>query len=60
MHNALTSLPCVEPASVKVNVSLQEARFTVKDKGKCDVQEVRKAIEGVGFTVADVKLTAAP
>jgi len=57
VHDALTALPCVEPGSIKVDVTVQEARFTVKDKSKCSMQEVTKAIEDVGFTVADAKLT---
>jgi hypothetical protein len=56
VHDALTSLPCVEPGSIKVEVAVQEARFTVKDKSNCTVQDVTKAIEDVGFTVANVKL----
>lgn len=56
MQHALTSLPCVEPDSIKVDVTVQEARFTVKDKSTCTTQEVTKAIENVGFTVANVKL----
>ena len=56
MHEALTSLPCVETGSIKVDVSVQQARFTVKDKSKCSMQEVTKAIEDVGFSVADVKV----
>ena len=56
MQEALTSLPCVEPGSIKVDVSVQQARFTVKDKSKCSMQEVTKAIEDVGFSVADVKV----
>jgi copper chaperone CopZ len=57
VQEALTSLPCVEAGSIKVDVSVQQARFTVKDKTTCSMQEVTKAIENVGFTVADVKLT---
>ena len=56
MQEALTSLPCVEAGSIKVDVSVQQARFTVKDKSKCSMQEVTKAIEDVGFSVADVKV----
>jgi hypothetical protein len=57
VQEALASLPCVEPGSVKVDVTVQQARFTVKDKSKCSMQEVTKAIDDVGFTVAGVKLT---
>ena len=56
MQEALTSLPCVEAGSIKVDVSVQQARFTVKDKSKCSMQEVTKAIEDVGFSVAAVKV----
>jgi hypothetical protein len=42
-----------------VDVTVQEARFTVKDQSQCTRQDVTKAIEGVGFTVANVKLSSA-
>jgi len=59
VQKALTSLPCVEPGSIKIDVAVKEARFTVKDKNDCAVGDVTKAIENVGFTVAAVNLTPA-
>jgi hypothetical protein len=59
VQNALKSLPCVEPDSIKIDVPAQEARFTVKDKSKCEIGDVTKAIEKVGFTVTDAKLLPA-
>ena len=59
MQNALTSLPCVEPESIKINVPAKEARFTVKDKSTCEMRDVAKAIEHAGFSVADAKMTPA-
>ena len=56
MQTALKSLPCVEPDSIKIDVPAQQARFTVKDKSKCEIADVTKAIEKVGFTVSDAKL----
>ena len=60
MHDALAALPCVEPDSIKVNVPSKEARFTVKDKSNCSRQDLNKAIEGAGFTLAAVKQTPIP
>jgi hypothetical protein len=54
VQEALTSLPCVEKDSIKIDVTVQQARFAVKDKSQCSMQEVTKAIENVGFTVAGV------
>jgi hypothetical protein len=54
VQEALTSLPCVEKGSIKIDVTVQQARFAVKDKSNCSMQEVTKAIENVGFTVAGV------
>ncbi|HLJ92088.1 MAG TPA: hypothetical protein VKU02_02735 [Gemmataceae bacterium] len=54
MQKALAALPCVEPNSITTDVSIQQARFTVKDKSECSMQEVTKAIEEVGFTVSGV------
>ena len=54
VQDALTSLPCVEPGSIKIDVTVKEARF--KTTSKCAIQEVVQAIEKVGFAVADAKL----
>ena len=60
MQEALTSLPCVEASSIKVDVPTKEARFTVKDKSTCTTKDVTKAIQDIGFTVSNVDLKAAP
>jgi hypothetical protein len=57
VQEALTSLPCVEPGSIKVDVTVKEARFKVKDQSSCAMREVTKVIEDAGFSVADVALT---
>ena len=54
VQDALTALPCVEPGSIKIDVTVKEARF--KTTSKCAMQEVVQAIEKVGFAVADAKL----
>jgi hypothetical protein len=56
VQDALTSLPCVEPGSIKIDVSVQQARFNVKDKSKCEMQEVMKAIDAAGFNVSGVQV----
>jgi hypothetical protein len=59
VRDALAALPCVEQDSIKVDVPGKEARFTVKDKSQCTRQELNKAIEGAGFTLAAVKTAPA-
>ena len=60
MQEALSSLPCVEASSIKVDVATKEARFSVKDKSTCATMDVTKAIADIGFTVSDVHLKGAP
>ena len=57
VKSALTSLPCVEPGSVRVDIKTKQARFQVKQNRQCDIEEVKRAVAQAGsFTVTDVKL----
>ncbi len=57
VKSALTSLPCVEPSSVSVDIKTKQARFQLKQDNTCDIEEVRRAVAKAGrFTVTDVKL----
>ncbi len=59
VKSAITSLPCVEPSSVKVDIDTKEARFRVKPGENCDIEEVKKAISHVGnYSVSKVKAPA--
>jgi hypothetical protein len=54
---ALTSLPCVEPNSIRTDIKTKQARFQVKKDATCDLEEVKKAVANAGkFTVTDVKV----
>ena len=45
MQKALSTLPWVEPGSVRGNVSDQTATFQVKQGEKCDEDALRKTID---------------
>jgi hypothetical protein len=58
VSQALASLPWVEPGSVKADGRKRQAKFTVTDRAKFDMDEVRKAL---GWRYADgVKVLAGP
>jgi hypothetical protein len=44
---ALTDLPCVDPSSVKVDITTKLARFKPNKDAKVDIEEVKQAIGGV-------------
>jgi hypothetical protein len=41
---ALTTLPWVEPDSIKTDAKARQAQFTVKDRTKFNLDEVKKAL----------------
>jgi copper chaperone CopZ len=56
VKNALTNLPCVDPSSVKVDITTKEARFKPAEGEKVDVEKVKEAVAGAGnYTVTAVK-----
>ncbi len=56
VKNALTSLPCVDASSVKVDITTKEARFKPAKDAKVDVEKVKEAVAGAGnYSVTAVK-----
>ena len=56
MKNALTSLPCVDASTVKVNITTKEARFKPAEGKKVDIDKVKEAVADAGnYTVTAVK-----
>jgi hypothetical protein len=57
VKNALTSLPCVDPSSVKVNITTKEARFKPAKDKKVDIEAVKNAVAEAGnYKVTAVKV----
>lgn len=52
--SALSKVPNVDAASVKVNLKGKKATLTMKDDNKETVAAVKKAIEDIGYTVTAV------
>jgi len=58
VSSRLTTLPWVEPASIVSDGKIRQAKFTVKDKAKFNLDEVKRAL---GTRYADgVKVLAGP
>lgn len=58
MSDALASLPWVEPSSIKADGRKRQAKFTVSDPAKFNMDEVKRAL---GDRYGDgVKLLAGP
>ena len=56
IHKALSKLPFAE--TVRANIKESSFSFSFKEGQKVDFDEVRKAVEGAGFSVANMKVTA--
>lgn len=48
MADALRSLPCVEPDSVKIDFTNKQATFVIKPKSTCNVEELKKKVADTG------------
>ena len=59
MKKALATLPWVEQDSVKADVKTKEARFTLKDPGQFNEQELLEAIKTTA-NFPDAKVLAQP
>ena len=46
MRKALSTLPWVEQASIKPDTTKQRVRFSVKEKKRFNLDEIKEAIEG--------------
>ena len=56
VKTALADLPCVDPSTVKVDITTKEARFKPKKDEKVDIDQVKQAVADAGhYTVTDVK-----
>ncbi len=44
MRNNLATLPWVEPDTIKPNGKTRQVKFTVTDRAKFDLQEVKQAL----------------
>ena len=44
MSEKLISLPWVDPDSIKTDLKLKQAKFTVKDPAKFNMDEVKRAL----------------
>ncbi len=49
MAEALATLPWVEADSIKASRETRQARFTVKDPGQFNLDQVRSAISKAGY-----------
>jgi hypothetical protein len=52
VKDALTTLPWVEPASIRPDRAKRQVRFAVTDRGQFDMAAVASALEKQGYTRA--------
>jgi len=52
VRDALTTLPWVEPDSIQTSSEKRQARFTVKDRGKFDMDAVAGVLKAKGYSKA--------
>ena len=55
MRKALATLPWVEQDSVKIDVTIKEVRFKLKDKSAWNEESVRNAFKEQNFSEMTVK-----
>ena len=56
VKNALTNLPCVDPSSVKVDITTKLAKFKPAKDAKVDIEKVKEAVAGAGnYSVTKVE-----
>ena len=54
MSAALTTLPWVEPDSIKPSREKRQVRFTVTDRAKFDLEAVKSALDREGYSGAQL------
>jgi hypothetical protein len=60
VQDALKSLPWVDPNTVKGDAKTRLVKFTVKDKKKFNLDEIKAALAAKDEKYSDVKLISGP